>query len=149
MKKYQVPEGMVDAAINCIDEEGRQFLSSYPHWPGMAACLRAALHHLIHNPILPTPEQSRALRDLALYVNSQYINDGKISAASCHAVAVEWVRSMFLAPEDPLFTDKSQDFIKAISGYTFTPEEADKVKKHIDDCTHPGVFDISKAGIVK
>jgi hypothetical protein len=145
MNKYQVPAGMLDAAVNAVDEEGRVFLSSYPHWPGMDACLRAALHWLLDNPIMPTPEQSLELRDLALR------NDGQISAASCHAVAVEWQRRMFLAPPDPLFTDNSQDFIKSISGYTFTPEEAYKIKKHIDDCTHLRAFEIptSKSGIVK
>jgi len=42
-KKYNIPTGMLEAAVSAIPEEGRIFLSGCPGWPGMNACLEAAM----------------------------------------------------------------------------------------------------------
>jgi hypothetical protein len=42
-KKYNIPTGMLEAAVSAIPEDGRIFLSGCPGWPGMNACLEAAM----------------------------------------------------------------------------------------------------------
>ena len=80
MKKYQVPARMLNAAVNAIDEEGRIFLSRYPHWPGMEACLRLALSWLSENPIVAYPSSSG--RNERSAMNTYVIPKGMLDAAT-------------------------------------------------------------------
>jgi hypothetical protein len=99
-----VPGGMLDAAVDGIDEEGRLFLSSYPHWPGMLNCLRNALAWQRDNPLVPTMAQARVLRDLAITVSAGY-GQTQSTAASERAVVLDWVRHMYDAPEPQPVSD--------------------------------------------
>jgi len=99
-RKYVVPEGMLTAA----DQEIR-VCSSIPSTISdrqmaiiQKITIEAALRWLSKNPIVPTPEQNKAMSELARSVSIQY-GTNAITDASTATIIVEWQRRMFAAPE--------------------------------------------------
>lgn len=93
---YVVPEGMLKAA-------GAGSGGCDPCGFYLVGPLNAALQWLAAHPIVPTPAQALELRLLAINVSRNYDTD-KITAASCRAVATEWMRLAFLAPKPGVAT---------------------------------------------
>jgi hypothetical protein len=84
--KIKVPKGMLEAAHVCCDE---QVISK-------SVCpfiLEAALRWQSENPPMPTTEQ---IWGCGLSVGNE---DHKSATEGCRAVAVEWIRRMYDAPE--------------------------------------------------
>jgi hypothetical protein len=85
-KKYVVPEGMLQCAVEAMKEPGGSKFRSTEQWA--ATGLEAAIRWLAENPIVPTKEQIDQI---------DYFLDGEPNFVESHAV--EWQRRMFLAPE--------------------------------------------------
>jgi len=94
MAKIKVPEGMLEAAMRASLEAGLAIGPSTE----LRIPIEAALRWLSENPIEPSLEQSAILRDLACVVSAGYGTHDPTAAAAA-AVAMEWQRRMFLAPE--------------------------------------------------
>jgi hypothetical protein len=129
-KKIKIPYQMLAAAlcahVEYQGDESGVFLTE--------KIVEAVLLQLSENPIAPTPEQALELRKLALDVNASYVNDGKVSAASCHAVAVEWQRIMFLeAPRPSPVVDKVK---RALAGSTLTAGDAVELMDAVRKCAN-------------
>jgi len=142
-KRYIVPDGMYRAA----DEAITKARGSSPHIMGGHArdvALEAAVRWLAENPIVPTVEQSKSLieyqsgfgfsHDKTIPEVRTVTMHGSTMRDYAMLIAVEWQRRMFLSPEPQ---DNSAAFISKLQGYTFTPEEAAKIKHAIDTATHP------------
>ena len=91
MKKIQVPEGMLIAAIQATCDTR---LGMAEHNDLSMRVVKAALLWLSENPIEPTYDQTEECRRLHRYVTEPL----KVY----QQVAVEWQRRMFLAPEEEI-----------------------------------------------
>jgi hypothetical protein len=118
-RKVVVPDGMMEAVLAVLPETMRVSLSSDTRWPGMNACLVAALNWLRENPIVPTENQLLNLR-----------GDSPCDNQKDHQqwIITEWQRRAFLAPEiGPL----AKHIIQNLRGHTLTYAEADEIAKHL------------------
>lgn len=94
-KKVVVPEGMLKAAI---ERSRHSTLGLSGHDKVIENVVEAALLWQKTNSPKPTQQQALELRNLALAVNRNY-GSTEPTAASCAAVAVDWVGRMYDAPE--------------------------------------------------
>lgn len=100
-RKYVVPEGMVNAAIESAMGTAGMSLRS-----GTESILAGALKWLAENPITPTNEEFiRLSKDL---LTPEDAKNGNIVSAS--VLMAEWQRRMFLEPE-PEIPDEVDDLI--------------------------------------
>ena len=100
MQRIKIPSAMKQAALDAAG----QTVKGSP-WQEIAeAAVRGALCWLGKNPIVPTMDQAKSLRDLAINVSDSYDQE-QPTAASETAVVIEWQRRMFLAPEQPQPTE--------------------------------------------
>jgi hypothetical protein len=99
--KIKLPDGMLKAAENKY-RELESYNSNFQTNPDFLALIRESLEAAMRwqklNPQRPTAQQCFELRNLALAVNRNY-NATEPTAASCAAVAIDWVSRMYDAPE--------------------------------------------------
>ena len=131
--KIQVPEGMLNAAWEAVAAKMRQH--SEERQTGHVAelhvariAIEAALRWQSENPPVPTDEQMDALTNEVPYDDS---GNGRIF----RVVLDKWVRRMSLAPEEP---DRMSGVLAALSGRTFTQDEADLVYDYVQRSVHGG-----------
>ena len=93
-EKVVVPGGMLDVAMQASMNAGLAIGPSTE----LRVVLKAALLWQKTNSPKPTQQQALELRNLALAVNRNY-GSTEPTAASCAAVAVDWVGRMYDAPE--------------------------------------------------
>ena len=127
-KRYQVPEGMLQAAVDSVARQQGMNDATRMHYKTV---LEAALRWLSENPIVPTTKQAvEMICKLALTDPDQL---PKINQYQTQELVSEWQRQMFLAPEISPFV---QSVIKSFTGRTVAPHEADEIVKELGYVAH-------------
>lgn len=114
-KKYVVPEGMLKAAIESVQDGGfdryRKFLETAIQW-------------LAENPIVPSGRHLQEMSDSLTKQGDVY--------HSTEAYCTEWQRRMFLRPQIGKFAEATA---RSFRGVTLTKEEADYLHDQINMVT--------------